>query len=70
RAIGEFGSLVLLSGNIPFKTEVASVYIFGRIQTDDPTGAAAVSVLLLVLSVLLLLSFQLFSRWRTRHDRG
>ncbi|MGZ5337453.1 MAG: molybdate ABC transporter permease subunit, partial [Solirubrobacterales bacterium] len=68
--IGEFGSLVLLSGNIPFKTEVASVYIFGRIQTDDPTGAAAVSVLLLVLSVLLLLSFQLFSRWRTRHDRG
>ncbi|MGZ5340523.1 MAG: sulfate ABC transporter permease subunit CysT [Solirubrobacterales bacterium] len=70
RAIGEFGSLVLLSGNIPFKTEVASVYIFGRIQTDDPTGAAAVSVLLLVLSVLLLLSFQIFSRWRTRHDRG
>jgi sulfate transport system permease protein len=70
RAIGEFGSLVLLSGNIPFKTQVASVYIFGRIETDDPTGAAAVSVLLLVVSVLLLLAFQLFSRWRTRHDRG
>ena len=70
RAIGEFGSLVLLSGNIPFKTQVASVYIFGRIETDDPTGAAAVSVLLLVVSVLLLLAFQLFSRWRTRHERS
>jgi len=70
RAIGEFGSLVLLSGNIPFKTQVASVYIFGRIQIDDPTAAAAVSVLLLALSIALLFAFQMFSRWRTRHDRG
>jgi sulfate transport system permease protein len=70
RAIGEFGSLVLLSGNIPFKTQVASVYIFGRIQQDNETAAAAVSVLLLVISVALLMAFQLFSYWRTRHDRG
>jgi sulfate transport system permease protein len=70
RAIGEFGSLVLLSGNIPFKTQVASVYIFGRIEGDNTTAAAAVSVLLLVVSVLLLFSFQGFSYWRTRHDRG
>ena len=47
RAIGEFGSLVLLTGNIPFKTQAASVYIFGRVQTNDLSGAAAVSVLLL-----------------------
>ena len=45
--IGEFGSLVLISGNIPFKTEVASVYIFGQIESDDAAGAAAVSVVLL-----------------------
>lgn len=70
RAIGEFGSLVLLTGNIPFKTQVASVYIFGRIESDNTTAAAAVSVLLLVLSVLLLTAFQMFMRWRTRHDRG
>ena len=44
RAIGEFGSLVLISGNIPFKTEVASVFIFTQIQSDNADGAAAVSV--------------------------
>ena len=70
RAIGEFGSLVLLTGNIPFKTQVASVYIFGRIESNNTTAAAAVSVLLLVLSVAMLFAFQLFSYWRTRHDRG
>ena len=42
RAIGEFGSLVLISGNIPFKTEVASVFIFGQIESDNADGAAAV----------------------------
>ena len=36
RAIGEFGSVVLISGNLPFKTEVASVYIFGRIESGRP----------------------------------
>ena len=54
RALGEFGSVVLISGNLPFKTEVASVYIFGRIESDDPVGAAAVSVVLLVVSLVLL----------------
>jgi sulfate/thiosulfate transport system permease protein len=70
RAIGEFGSLVLLTGNVPFKTQVASVYIFGRIEGNNETAAAAVSVLLLALSVALLFAFQGFSYWRTRHDRG
>ena len=46
--VGEFGSVVLISGNMPFKTEVASVYIFGQIESDNATGAAAVSVVLLV----------------------
>jgi sulfate transport system permease protein len=70
RAIGEFGSLVLLTGNIPFKTQVASVYIYGRIETGDPSGAAAVSVLLLAISVGLLFALNAFGRWRTRHERG
>ena len=69
RAIGEFGSLVLLSGNIPFDTQVASVYIFGRIESDNVTGAAAVSVLLLVISVAILFALNLFGRWRSRHER-
>jgi sulfate transport system permease protein len=69
RAIGEIGSLVLISGNQPFKTEVASVYIFGRIQSGDTTAATAVSVVLLSISLLVLLGIGAFRRWRTRHDR-
>jgi sulfate/thiosulfate transport system permease protein len=70
RAIGEFGSLVLLTGNIPFKTQAASVYIFGRVQTSDYSGAAAVSVLLLAIAVGVLFALNLFVRWRSRHERG
>src|SRR6478672_5449656 len=70
RALGEFGSLVLLTGNIPFKTEAASVYIFGRVQTNDLCGEAAVSVFLLAISVGLLLALNLFASWRSRHERA
>jgi sulfate transport system permease protein len=70
RAIGEFGSLVLITGNIPFDTQVASVYIFGRIESDNTTAAAAVSVLLLAVSVAVLFSLSLFGRWRSRHERA
>jgi sulfate transport system permease protein len=55
RALGEFGSVVLVSGNIPFKTEVASVFLFGQIESDNRAAAAAVSVVLLVLAFVLLL---------------
>jgi sulfate/thiosulfate transport system permease protein len=58
RAVGEFGSVVLIAGNLPFKTEVASVFIFGRIESDAVTSAAAVSVVLLVLSLLVLLAIR------------
>ena len=54
RALGEFGSVVLISGNLPYKTEVASVFIFGQIENDNVQGAAAVSVVLLVASLVLL----------------
>ena len=47
RAVGEFGSVVLVAGNIPFHTQLASVYIFGQVESDDPIGAAAVAVVLL-----------------------
>jgi sulfate/thiosulfate transport system permease protein len=68
RAIGEFGSVVLISGNQPFKTEVASVYIFGQIESDNITGAAAVSVVLLAVSLAVLLAIGGVRRWATRHD--
>ena len=66
RAISEFGSTVLISGNLPFKTQVAAVHIYGRIESDDPTGAAAVSVVLLVVALLVLVSLDLAQRWAAR----
>ncbi len=68
RAVGEFGAVVLISGNIPFKTEVASVYILGQLQSGNGTGASAVSVVLLAISLGVLLAIGAFRRWRTRHD--
>jgi sulfate/thiosulfate transport system permease protein len=68
RAIGEFGALVLITGNLPFETEVASVYIFGRIESGDPRSAAAVSVVLLVITFLSLLLIGALRRRVTRHD--
>jgi sulfate transport system permease protein len=69
RALGEFGSVVLISGNIPFKTEVASVRIYTQIETDNVAGAAALSVVLLVISLLVLLGITLIERWGTKHAR-
>jgi sulfate/thiosulfate transport system permease protein len=69
RAVGEFGSVVLISGNLPFKTEVVSVYVFGRIESGDPGGAAAASVVILVVSFAVLLGIGGIRRWATRHDR-
>jgi sulfate transport system permease protein len=69
RAVGEFGSLVLISGNIPFKTEVVSLYIFGRIESGDTGGAAAASVVILGISFGILLGIGALRRWVTRHDR-
>jgi sulfate transport system permease protein len=68
RAIGEFGAVVLISGNLPFKTEVASFYIYGQIQAGNPAGAAAVSVLLLGISLAVLLLIGAARRWAWRHD--
>jgi sulfate/thiosulfate transport system permease protein len=68
RSIGEFGSVILISGNIPFKTEVASVHIFSQIESDDVTGAAAVSVLLLVISFVSLLAIDTVRRWGSKHE--
>jgi sulfate/thiosulfate transport system permease protein len=70
RAIGEFGAVVLISGNLPFKTQVSSVYIFQQVESDNGTGAAAVSVLLLLISLAVLLGIGAFRRWRTRHDHA
>lgn len=66
RAISEFGATVLISGNIPFKTEVASVHVFSQIESDNTVGAAAMSVVLLAASILVLAALQGVQRWAVR----
>jgi sulfate/thiosulfate transport system permease protein len=67
RAVGEYGSLVLITGNLPFKTEAGSVYIFGQIQDENLPAAAAVSVVLLVAALLVLGVLGFLLRRRSRH---
>ena len=63
RALGEYGSLVLISGEIAFKTEVSSVFIYHQVQSGNTSGAAAVSVVLLAVSLILLACVSLAQRW-------
>ncbi len=68
RAVGEFGSIVLISGNKPFDTQVASVYAYKQLESDNITGAAAVSVVLLALSLAVLVGLRFVERWGARHE--
>lgn len=68
RAVGEIGSLVIISGSLPYKTEVASVYILSRVESGDRAGAAAIAVVLLVSSFLVILGIGVIRRLTTRHD--
>jgi len=62
RAIGEFGSVVIVAGNIPMRTQVASVFIYGEVESDNPQGALGVSIVLLALSLAVLIVLYLLQR--------
>ena len=66
RGVGEFGSVVLISGNVPFDTQVASVFVYKQIESDNPGGAAAVSVVLLGLSLVVLVAIRWVGAWGER----
>ena len=68
RAIGEFGAVVLISGNIPFKSEVAAVRVFSQVENDNVPAAAALAVVLLAVSLLVLLAIAGIERWSRKHD--
>jgi sulfate transport system permease protein len=71
RAIGEFGSVVLIGGNIPRETQVASQYIQQQIEVDAPINAAAVSVVLLVIAFVVLFVLRVFgSRAAKREEQN
>ena len=61
RAIGEYGSVVLIGGNVPGQTQVASQYIQEQIESDVPSAAAAVSVVLLLITFIVLFILRLIS---------
>jgi sulfate transport system permease protein len=68
RAMGEFGAVVLISGNIPFETQVSSVFIFSQVESNNLVAAAAISVVLLVVALVVLVLISLLSRWAARHE--
>ncbi|WP_084721699.1 sulfate ABC transporter permease subunit CysT [Rhodococcus marinonascens] len=68
RAIGEYGSVVLIGGNIPRETQVASQYIQQQIEIDRPAAAAAVSVVLLAIAFVTLFALRLFSNRGQRRE--
>src|ERR1043166_4099017 len=68
RAIGEYGSIVFISGNKPFKTEIAPYLIFMRLEEYDYAGAVTLAVVLLVFSFLLLAAINLLEQWSSRFE--
>lgn len=70
RAIGEFGSIAIISGNIPFKTQVASVYIYGELESYNSQGALGLSIVLLFCSFLILVLLNRLQSWSRKHENA
>lgn len=68
RALGEFGSIVVVAGNIPFKTQVSAVYIYGEVESENLQGALGSAVVLLAFSLLTLVILNLIQRWSSKYD--
>ncbi len=67
RALGEYGSIVFISGNMPMRTEIAPLLIIAKLEQYDYAGAAAIAVAMLVASFLILFSINLLQWWVGRH---
>src|SRR4029079_2554813 len=68
RAIGEYGSIVFISGNLPFKTEIAPYFIVMRWEEFDSTGAMVLAFVLLVISFFLLAAINWLKSWTSRFN--
>ena len=66
RAVGEYGSIVFISGNLPFKTEIAPYLIVMRLEEYDYTGAVALAVVLMVISFATLYIINWLENWSSR----
>ncbi len=69
RGIGEYGSVVFISGNMPMRTEIAPLLIMSKLEQYDYAGATAVAIILLSISFLLLLMINSLQRWVHRTSR-
>jgi sulfate/thiosulfate transport system permease protein len=63
RAVGEYGSIIFIAGNLPMVSEITPLLIVIKLEQYDYAGAAALGVMMLVLSFLLLLTVNLIQRW-------
>jgi sulfate transport system permease protein len=68
RALGEFGSIVVLSGNIPFRTQVSAVYIYGEIESNNIESALGTAVILLICSLAVIMVLNLIQRWSSKYE--
>lgn len=67
RAIGEYGSVIFIAGNLPMKTEIAPLLIVTKLEQYDYAGATAIALVMLVASFVLLLAINGLQRWSRRH---
>ena len=67
RALGEYGSVVFISGNMPMKTEIVPLLIITKLEQYDYSGATAIAVVMLVSSFILLLLINLLQKWSRRY---
>lgn len=66
RAVGEYGSVVFISGNMPMKTEITPLLIVTKLEQYDYAGATAIAVVMLIISFVLLLLINLLQAWSAR----
>lgn len=69
RALGEYGSVVFISGNMPMKTEIVPLLIITKLEQYDYRGATAIGVVMLVASFVLLLVINVLQKWSRRYHR-
>jgi sulfate transport system permease protein len=70
RAVGEYGSVVFISGNLPLRTEIAPLLIVTKLEEFDYPGATAIAAVLLVVSFALLLAINALQRYGSRRLAG
>jgi sulfate transport system permease protein len=70
RGIGEYGSVVFISGNLPMKTEITPLLIVIKLEQYDYNGAAALGFIMLVMSFVMLFAINLVQAWGRRRQAG